>query len=62
VQFSTEISKSSRVEFRFNQIECDYVILVVNNGIFNYNTPLENLNLKSIHDRIYLLDWKMHFF
>lgn len=62
MQFSTEISKASRVEFRFNQIESDFAILAIDNGIYNCNTLLENLNLKSIHDRIYLLDGKMRFF
>ena len=62
VQFSTEISKASRVVFRFKQIESDFVILAIDNGIYNCNTLLENLNLKSIHDRIYLLDGKMRFF
>jgi signal transduction histidine kinase len=62
VQFSTEISKASRVVFRFKQIESDFLILAIDNGIYNCNTLLENLNLKSIHDRIYLLDGKMRFF
>ena len=62
VQFSTETTKATRVVFRFKQIESDFVIVAVDNGIFNCNTPLENLNLKSIQDRIYLLDGKMRFF
>ena len=62
VQFSLEITKAKRVVFRFKQIESDFVIVSIDNGIFNGNTPLENLNLKSIQDRIYLLDGKMRFF
>lgn len=62
VQFSTETTKATRVVFRFKQIESDFVIVSVDNGIFNCNAPLENLNLKSIQDRIYLLDGKMRFF
>ena len=62
VQFSLEISKATRIVFRFKQIDSDFVIVAIDNGIFNCNTPLENLNLKSIKDRIYLLDGKMRFF
>jgi PAS domain S-box-containing protein len=62
VQFSLEMSKATRIVFRFKQIDSDFVIVAIDNGIFNCNTPLENLNLKSIKDRIYLLDGKMRFF
>ena len=62
VQFSLEMSKATRIVFRFKQIDSDFVIVAIDNGIFNCNNPLENLNLKSIKDRIYLLDGKMRFF
>lgn len=62
VQFSIETTKASRTVFRLKQIESEFVNVSIDNGAIKCKTPLESLNLKSIQDRIYLLDGKKRFF
>lgn len=62
VHFSIETSKATKTVFRFKQIDTDFVIVAVDNGKYNQESAIGNLNLKSIQDRIYLLEGKMRFF
>ena len=62
MRFSIETSKITKTVFRFKQIDSDFVVICSYNGKYNQESTIGNLNLKSIQDRIYLLEGKIRFF
>jgi len=62
VHFSINTSKSKNCSIRFKQIKNDFVIIAVDNGFFNFDFPTRSHDLKSIQDRIYLIEGQIRFF
>lgn len=62
VHFSTEYSNARQSIFRIKQIDDDFVVINNDNGKFDSEFFSKCLDIKSITDRIYLIDGEIRFF